>query len=1021
LSANRMVEINSAAHGLSHPLFEMEEGVLRKLYGLLNPRPVGIPGAAGATVPARPLYPILNREQTNLNCVLAKRILQTQSTGPVARLSCVICDEDVQNGNALFFAINNLTDASIQDLINMNPDALVLFNSDRKTPLIAAIEMNRSIAVLAHMIRANSAILTHQGQYRSPLICAIQHKRAADTIRILIDADQIVLRRRSVRRHWLPLCVALDVGCSLEVLQLLVYRGCLDVFESPPAFTYPSLDPKPNDRVPLHIAISSRCPSLENVRYLVNLNESALFLRNERGRTALHIAITSKKVQEINEDIVRFLVERGPEVRLLRCDCLHTPLGIAVSRYAKGIYPDKNFSKIASLLQVLVPDDDIILTLPSKKGDTPLLKACMYGMINPAILRVLIGKQAQTVLLSTHPTEQKTPLHFLVDSVRFRCSKINEQMELVRLLCNAPAALTMLDHCNNAPLHIAVENRMPLAILEMLCPDTCVRLLTIPNHMGNLPLHIAARKHAVKEVIVKLMGDNAQTCNVRNKENETALDIAMSESGIRMHRFSLFLHPSIDLKAKSREGNTVLHIALINGAHQKVIAHLVKLNPSILTVKNDNLNLPVMTALDLMTVDSKAKWPTKFIENLVERTHAVDAHAIPSCRSVLQTAGQHSRYHGTSVLEIALRRQRALSVIKCIVKADKDVLTSYSPAPSYSAATSRYYDANWHDARVRHRGTLLLPLHQAVWYCVHACVLQFLTEAHPGDNALECTDAFGNTALHMAIRQQKIDEDRNDHCDIMTHRKRNSTNMLTLQYLVKAGEMSFLIQDEQGNTPLHMAIQLDSHLDIIQLLLKKSTPPAIHCKKRKLREMPYEQVFVTQNVALCTPLELAARVRGYHMERIMQAYPQAMLVTGERGCSPMHTLLSHNFNDISPACIYSLLEMNPAVLLLLDDLRRTPLQVALESMLRERGRVTEASWLPIIRHLSGVSGNLLSPVKTMELMHISGQDLLLPYQFYHVHVRILEYEESCRVYSAPVVGLLLREAQDTGGTRDQAI
>jgi ankyrin repeat protein len=520
---------------------------------------------------------------------------------------------------------------------------------------------------------------------------------------------------------------------------------------------------------------------------------------------------------------------------------------------------------------------------------------------------------------------------------------------------------------------------------------------------------------------VKLMGDSAQTCTVRNKENETALDIAMSESGIRMDRISLFLHPSIDLTAKSRKGNTVLHIALINGAHQKVIAHLLKLNPGMLAVKNDDLNLPVMTALDMMTADAKAKWPTKFIEHLVKCTHAVDAHAIPSCRSVLHTSGQRSYYIGTTVLEIALRRQRALSVIKSIVKADKDVLTKYSPAPAYSAAASRYYDTNWHDVDVRQRGTLLLPLHQGVWYRVHPSVLQFLTAAHPVDNVLEWTDVFGNTALHMAIRQQKIDQDRKDDCDAITHRKRNSLNMQTLQYIAKAGEMSLLIQDEQGNTPLHMAIELDSDCDIIKLLIEMSTPPTIPCKKRKLSDMQCEQLFVTQNVALCTPLQLAARDRMYYMELIMQAYPPAMMLTSALGCSPMHTLVSHNFNDISASRIYSLLVMNPGVLLLLDDLNRTPLQVALESMLRDRGQVTEASWLPIIRHLSGVSGNLLTPVQTMQLMHIYGPNMLLPYQFYHMKVRIMEYETSCHVYSPPVVGLLLLEAQDTGGTRDQPI
>jgi len=1017
-----MTDTNAVAHGLSHPLFQMEEGVLRKVYAFLNPRPLGIPAMAGAPVPVRPPHPILNREQSNLNYVLARRIPHTQSTGPVARLSSVLYDEDVQNGSALLFGINDLTDASVHDLIDMNPGALNLFNSDRKTPLIVAIEMNRSVAVLDHMVRANSAILTQEGHYGTPLMYAIHHKCAANIIRILIDRDQIVLKRRNLIAHLLPLCVALSEGCSLEVLRLLVYPGCPDVFGTPPVFTHPFVDPKPRNRVPLHLAISSRCPSLENVRYLVDLNESALFLRNECGRTALHIAITSKKIQVINEDIIRFLVERGPEARALRCGGLYTPLGIAVSRYAKAIYPDKDCNKIASLLQVLVPDDDSILTFTSKNGDTPLLKACMYGMSKPVILRVLIGKQSPAILLYIHPERQKTPLHFLVDCVKFRFGKINTQIQQVQLLSNDEAVLTMLDHRNNAPLHIAVENRMPLAILEMLCPDTCIRLLTIPNHMGNLPLHIAAKTEAVKEIIVKLTGDKAQTCNVRNKDNATALDIAMSESGVKMDRISLFLHPSIDLKAKSREGNTVIHIALINGAHHKVITHLLKLDPAILAVKNDNLYLPVMTALEMVTDDSKAKWPTKFIESLIVRTHAVDAHAIPSCRNVRESSGQYSRYPGTSVLEIALRRQRALSVIKSIVKADNDVLTTYSSAPAYSAYASRYYDANWHDARVRQRATLLLPLHHAVWYCVHPCVLQFLTEAHPTDNVLEYTDAFGNTALHMAIRQQKTGEDREDDCDIATHRKRNSMIMQTLQYLVKAGETSLLIQDEQGNTPLHMAIDIGSNTNIIKLLVEMSTPPtATHCKKRKLGEIPCERVFVTRNVARCTPLELAARVRSYQMELIMQAYPQAMLVTGEHGCTPMHTLASQRFQDISPSLVYSLLEMNSVVLLVQDDLERTPLQVALESMLRERGRVTEESWLPIIRHLIGVSGNLLAPVKTIELMHVCEGTRLMPYQFYHTNVRIQQEESSCYVYSPPVVGMLLREAQIMGGTRDHKV
>jgi len=49
----------------------MEEGVLQKIYAHINPRPMGAPAVADAVVPSRPRYPILTREQTYLNYVLA--------------------------------------------------------------------------------------------------------------------------------------------------------------------------------------------------------------------------------------------------------------------------------------------------------------------------------------------------------------------------------------------------------------------------------------------------------------------------------------------------------------------------------------------------------------------------------------------------------------------------------------------------------------------------------------------------------------------------------------------------------------------------------------------------------------------------------------------------------------------------------------------------------------------------------------------------------------------------------------
>ena len=1007
-----MEETTHVMRGHRHALFDMEEGVLQKIYAHINPRPMGAPAVADAVVPSRPRYPILTREQTYLNYVLARRIPEMQLDKTFARLSRVMRDEDVQSGSALFFAIKNLSDDSVCDLIKMNPEALTLFNSENNTPLCAAILKQRSFAVMQHMVRKNSAILTQVCNTVTPLVYAIRRGCAANVISMLIDDGQTVLRMRDID-YMLPLCVALKQGSALDILKLLVYADCPDVFEAPPPSTY-NEQHYWNQRVPLHIAIASPHASLETVTYLVDLNEGALFLRNDRGYTALHVAVGTGRVEHIRDDIVRFLVARGPGARSCRSNDGETPLMFAVRRHTGTFFFDKEVHKTAALLRVLVDDDDVMLTFTSQDGQTSLLKACSSGMVEPVVLQVLIGGQSEKILVMTDPETQETPLHFLLQHCSF---KARNGIEQAQLLCTDKTVLTMCDYHGDTPLNKALQYKTTPALFELLCPESVrFAMLTTPNNMGDLPLHIAAKDILTPDkMIVLLTANTTQTRDARNKNDDSALDIALRQKGVGLARILLFLHPGTNLKAASSDGNTPLHTALLHGADVAVIDHLLKLDPSVLAVKNKMLFLPVMEAMCMVHSNSSARWPSTLIERLVKCTQAADADAIPSCRSVADHTGLYGSNCGISVLELALKRQHPLRVIECIVNADINALTKGSPAVAYCCFATSHYEKTMHHTNVARRTELILPLHHAIWYGAHRCVLEFLTQAHPTGNVLECTDASGNTALHMAILQVKCIEERKHHFHSVVFQKRHKVLMQTIFYLVRAGETSLLIPNKEGNTPLHMAIQIQSNFDIFEHLVLMSTPPpATYVKGHRLQEIQYDNVFVTPNAEHRTPLQEAALRNQLWMPRVALAYPQALLITDERGRTPIHTVASQDFQQIWPSILYSLLEINPAVLLVQDALNRTPLHTVLESMARQRATVAEESWLPIIHHLTGHTGNLLSPVQSKQLIEMRNGSWVQPYHYYWNHIHTPQNDNSYHDNSAHVwnLGIVRRPLPD---------
>ena len=325
--------LDAGAHSSSeHALQRMEYGVIRQMSRLMNPRPLVAVAHADTRVPVRPPHPILTNAQLRLNIVLARRTPRNQAPGTFARVSSVMLEEDVQSGSALFFALRqNQTDATICDLIDMNPLALTMVDTDDNTPLMVALCENRSFQVVQHMVLKNKDVVMYtkedDGMY--PLLAAILQNYDARSIAILVDENGELLRRRN-SSDMLPVCAAIQKGHNVDVLKLLLYPDCADIYNRPPESTRQLL-------LPLHMALQNGKSSLEVVEFLVQQNKAALLMTDHRGMTALHLAAGRRPAQSLNAQVIQFLAQQAPAARTVLSLSGKSPFRLAVSSYHKSV------------------------------------------------------------------------------------------------------------------------------------------------------------------------------------------------------------------------------------------------------------------------------------------------------------------------------------------------------------------------------------------------------------------------------------------------------------------------------------------------------------------------------------------------------------------------------------------------------------------------------------------------------------------------------------------------------------
>ena len=538
----------------------------------------------------------------------------------------------------------------------------------------------------------------------SPLGTAISCNSDARIVAILVDENGEMVRRRH-SSNILPVCRAMRQRYSVDVLKLLVYPGCVDIYDRPPEGLW-------NCMLPLHMAVKYKM-SLEVVKFLVELNKAALFMTNDDSMTALHLALVGRRAQFLDVQVIQFLAQEAPATLTMVSHYGRTPFRLALSLYYKSFMCRDKFADMAAILLALRDEDETVLVCQARDGEIPLMRACRNGfMLHPAVFRVLIGTKHATTTM-TNPVTQKTALHCCVGYMTHAKPHVEE---CIQLLCVNNIVLTMKDYEDRTPLHTSMFSQTNTAMVKMLTRMAPPHVLEMADMNGNLPLHLAVATKADDKALACLVGNRTVTCAHRNKAHNRAIDIAMNAPGVDMARMSLFMFPGMDLKTPGEGGCTLLHSALQFGAQPAVISYLLRAEPNMLGVKNTGGNIPLMSAIAArMKVHDtwQPRWSNQVIHKLAIQTHAVNADFIPSCCSVWteRTNGHGGYYQFNSVLHIALKDRRPFSVIRCIVDADVAALTTLDMAHAYSHIASEHYDENFHEHNHRSRVTRLFLFH----------------------------------------------------------------------------------------------------------------------------------------------------------------------------------------------------------------------------------------------------------------------------------------------------------------------
>ncbi len=395
-----------------------------------------------------------------------------------------------------------------------------------------------------------------------------------------------------------PLHLSLSLG-YMEIAELLIENGF-------------SIDQK-NAQGDSALHVYSAAGNISVVQWLLD-NRAEVNLKNKRGRTPFFLALRAYKA-----DIVEMLLKAGADIAIKDDNDDHAIFDI-IEDLTLEIEEKPRLEQACNMVGMLVKAG-MDVNMKNSAGESLFMKTCSAKY--PDLVQLMLSHGAN---INERDNMEKTPLQHAVSSGNIRITELliaagadvnvvnqegetalniayeNNQIELVKILVNSGADTSQLP--KDADLSFKDENidkRLQEAaydgnreLIEALLKRGA-NVNTVEGELGYTPLMWASMKDYHNDS-VRLLIEAGANLNARNSKGETALMIALKESGKRnaellvdkgadftianndgeipfalaaWHGYANIVEKMIargaDVNAKCRDGNTALSLARSSG------------------------------------------------------------------------------------------------------------------------------------------------------------------------------------------------------------------------------------------------------------------------------------------------------------------------------------------------------------------------------------------------------------------------------------------------------------------------
>ncbi|KAJ6238995.1 molting protein mlt-4 [Anaeramoeba flamelloides] len=614
-----------------------------------------------------------------------------------------------------------------------------------------------------------------------------------------IDFKKLI-NKRSLFEGLSPLHLAIG---KPEIMEQLIRLGA-------------EIDPIDNWlETPLHKSI--RMKSWESAMILIS--HGANYKKKSSEGSVLHLSIYNKDYQSL-----LFFLEKGININT-QDTSLNTILHIACS------------NGLLDIIEILLKKKNISLNCQTEKGLTPLHKACMlnsdelfekdlekieqFKKRKLMIVKLLINKGANYELTDS---KGRTPL---------LCSCIFDMADIFKYLKSIGAQIFKGDSEGATGLHWAISRNNNQIIEEYL---SCQKIdLNITDYKGYTPLHEACHAGNLGVILTLLkMGANIDVvtqegmgvCHWSIHSNETEV-------------LSLLIENGADLDKKDFKGKTPLAYA-IEQDRNKLAKWLIKYGADIQTTTFSGLNL-----LSLCSINGNEKILNLLLQNeqikllnlINKMDHSQKSPLIYACENKHINILNILIRHGADINQLGTNGQSILH---------------FASACSSDRCLKALLNL---DTKIDLRDN---SGHTALHCSCAAGSLKCIKLLIEAGCKVNVKDYFGSTPLHEAacINNSKIFDYLVNvgKADILVKDLNGSTPVHVAAISGSTQIMEWLIEnnmpltniDEDGNIPLHLAVEADC-IEIVELILSQKNA---------------KEIINFENFALKTPLHLAIEMEN---------------------------------------------------------------------------------------------------------------------------------------------------------------